>query len=100
MWDIIFMEVPDVFQTAFQTAPLDLGTAVFYPSRMDAIEGRLTQIREGQGPSLLQQCWHQHLGVWCKGVNWDRHGKLPGITIVVMIIAGLPATARYLLGVS
>lgn len=76
MWDVIFMEVPDIFQTAFHTAPLDLGTVVFYPSRRDAIDGRLTQIREGQGPGLLQQCWQQHLGEWCRGVNWDRHGML------------------------
>ncbi len=76
MWDIIFMDVPDVFQTAFQTAPLDLGTVVFYPSRKDAIEARLSQVREGQGPALLQSCWQEHHGEWCRGVNWDRHGTL------------------------
>ena len=76
MWDIIFMDVPDVFQTAFQTAPLDLGTVVFYPSRKDAIEARLSQVREGQGPALLQSCWQEHRGEWCRGVNWDRHGML------------------------
>ena len=69
------MEVPDVFQTAFQTAPLDLGTVVFYPSRRDAIDTRLSQVREGQGPALLQGCWQQHVGEWCRGVNWDRHGE-------------------------
>lgn len=76
MWDIIFMDVPDVFQTAFQTAPLDLGTVVFYPSRKDAIEARLSEVREGQGPALLQSCWQEHYGEWCRGVNWDRHGTL------------------------
>ena len=76
MWDIMFMEVPDVFQTAFQTAPLDLGTVVFYPSRKGAIEARLSQVREGQGPELLQSCWREHHGQWCRGVNWDRHGML------------------------
>ena len=68
------MKVPDVFQTAFQTAPLDLGTVVFYPSRRDAIDTRLSQVREGQGPALLQECWQKHVGEWCRGVNWDRHG--------------------------
>lgn len=75
MWDVLFMEVPDVFQTAFQTAPLDLGTVVFYPNRKDAIDARLSQVREGQGPALLQECWQQHVGEWCRGVNWDRHGR-------------------------
>lgn len=76
MWDILFMDVPDVFQTAFQTAPLDLGTVVFYPTRQEAIEKRLAQIREGEATALLQHCWQQHLGQWCKGVNWERHSKL------------------------
>ena len=76
MWDIIFMDIPDVFQTAFQTGPLDLGTVVFYPSRKDAIEARLSQVQEGQGPALLQSCWQEHQGEWCRGVNWDRHGML------------------------
>ena len=74
MWDVIFMDVPDVFQTAFQTAPLDLGTVVFYRTRKDALEARLSQVREGEGPALLQSCWQQHHGEWCRGVNWDRHG--------------------------
>ena len=49
MWDIIFMCVPDVFQTTFQTAPLDLGTEVFYPSKKDAIGARLSQCKRGKG---------------------------------------------------
>ena len=63
------MDVPDVFQTAFQTAPLDLGTVVFYPSRKAAIEARLALVREGQGPDVIKQCWQQHHGEWCRGVN-------------------------------
>ncbi|KAL3146511.1 hypothetical protein ABBQ32_000762 [Trebouxia sp. C0010 RCD-2024] len=97
MWDVIFMEVPDIFQTAFHTAPLDLGTVVFYPSRRDAIDGRLTQIREGQGPGLLQQCWQQHLGEWCRGVNWDRHGVEELVTIASCVGGrGLAAVCKLL----
>ena len=29
MWDVLFVDISDVFHTAFQTAPLDLGTVVF-----------------------------------------------------------------------
>lgn len=77
MWDVLFMDIPDVFQTAFQTAPLDLGTVVFYPTRQAAIEERLAQIRAGQAIALLQHCWQQHLGEWCRGVNWERHSEIP-----------------------
>lgn len=76
MWDILFMDVPDVFQTPFQTAPLDLGTVVFYPTRQEAIEKRLSQIQDGQAVALLQHCWQQHLGEWCRGINWERHSKI------------------------
>jgi hypothetical protein len=33
--------IPDVFRTPFQTAPLDIGTDAFYPTRRQAIENRL-----------------------------------------------------------
>lgn len=33
--------LPDVFRNPFQTAPLDLGTDAFYPSRREAIDQRL-----------------------------------------------------------
>ena len=36
---------PDVFRSPFQTAPLDLSTDAFYPSRRQIIENR------------LQVCW-------------------------------------------
>ena len=32
-WDVLFMDVPDVFRTPFQSAPLDLSTPLFYPTR-------------------------------------------------------------------
>ena len=98
MWDIIFTDVPDVFQTAFQTAPLDLGTVVFYPSRKDAIESRLSKVREGQGPLLLQSCWQEHHGQWCRGVNWDRHGMLQSRNFCLPVLSLGPSTVihRYI----
>ena len=32
-WDVLFMDVPNVFRTPFQSAPLDLSTPLFYPTR-------------------------------------------------------------------
>ncbi|KAG2822714.1 hypothetical protein PC116_g14631 [Phytophthora cactorum] len=46
MWDVLYASIPDVFQTPFQSAPLDFGYAdVFYESRRDLIERRLAQVK-------------------------------------------------------
>lgn len=81
LWDVLFMEVPDVFRTPFQTGPLDLGTVLFYPARKDAINARLQEVADGAAPSLIAACWQQHHGEWCRGVNWDRHGEVPSLTL-------------------
>ena len=75
MWDILFLPIPEVFRTPFQTAPLDLGTVAFYPARADAIRARLQEVRAGCGPARVRQCWQSNLGRWCRGVNWDRCGE-------------------------
>lgn len=45
MWDVLFAPVPDVFRNQFQTAPLDLPTPAFFPTRLRAIEACLQRIR-------------------------------------------------------
>ena len=45
MWDVLFMSVPDIFRTSFQTAPLDLSSPSFYPARKMAIDDQLKLIR-------------------------------------------------------
>ncbi|KAL3481668.1 VRR-NUC domain-containing protein [Aspergillus californicus] len=52
-YDIIFMPLPNVFQTNFQTCPLDLHTDAFYPSRASEINHRLVAITNGSAPSIL-----------------------------------------------
>lgn len=37
MWDVIFADQPDVFQTPYQDAPLDIGYPCFCRSRFDSI---------------------------------------------------------------
>ncbi|KAH3759055.1 fanconi-associated nuclease 1 [Pelomyxa schiedti] len=44
LFDVIFMDVPHVFQTPYQEAPLDFGSQTFYETRKDAIESRLAVI--------------------------------------------------------
>ncbi|KAL4992781.1 VRR-NUC domain-containing protein [Aspergillus falconensis] len=53
-YDIIFTYIPNVFQTIFQTCPLDLHTDAFYPSRASEINHRLVRITNGDAPSLIR----------------------------------------------
>lgn len=48
-------EVPGVFQTAFQSAPLDFGTDAFFPARAAAIESRLNDVAIG---GAGEGSWH------------------------------------------
>lgn len=77
MWEVLFMPLPDVFRSPFQTAPLDLNTPMFAPARRDAIDRRLAQISDGEAPALLRACWEAHHGTLCVGVSWDRFGGYP-----------------------
>ncbi|KAI9874494.1 MAG: hypothetical protein M1830_009685 [Pleopsidium flavum] len=54
-YDVLFMYVPNVFQTAYQTCPLDLHTDAFFPSRASEINHRLVEIGNGAGGRLLQE---------------------------------------------
>jgi len=48
-FDILFIYIPNVFQTPFQTCPLDLHTDAFYPARASEINHRLVEIANGEG---------------------------------------------------
>ncbi|KAL8898846.1 MAG: hypothetical protein Q9207_006500, partial [Kuettlingeria erythrocarpa] len=54
-YDVLFTYVPNVFQTAFQTCPLDLHTDAFFPSRFSEINQRLNDISNGQGVEILKK---------------------------------------------
>lgn len=45
-WDILFMDVPDVFHSAYQTHPLDLYSTQFYSNRKSAIDSQLEKIKQ------------------------------------------------------
>ena len=72
-WDIIFLPIPGVFQTAFQTAPLDLATDAFFPIRASEINHRLASIENGGYEELIVRCDEQHRAreTWCVGMKWD-----------------------------
>ncbi|KAL2867126.1 fanconi-associated nuclease 1 [Aspergillus lucknowensis] len=71
-YDIIFTYVPNVFQTVFQTCPLDLHTDAFYPSRASEINRRLVQITNGESESVIRaiHAQHCHRQPCAIGIDW------------------------------
>lgn len=72
-YDILFLYIPNVFQTAYQTCPLDLHTDAFFPVRGSEINHRLVEIANGEGQRILRQVWEsQHeRRTNVVGLNWD-----------------------------
>ncbi|PIN11641.1 Phosphodiesterase I [Handroanthus impetiginosus] len=97
MWDVIFADVPNVFRTKFQTAPLDLETDSFYEVRKSIIEALLDKIQNGMAEEILITAWESHVGTACRGVNWERH-SLPDLRAAVKCIGGpcLASICRHL----
>ncbi|GAU17744.1 hypothetical protein TSUD_171320 [Trifolium subterraneum] len=87
MWDVIYADVPNVFYTRFQNAPLDLGTDSFFTARKSIIESHLQQIRDGMAEEFLIKSWETHNGTSCRGVNWDRH-SLDELRAAVTCVGG------------
>lgn len=72
-YDILFLYIPNVFQTAFQTCPLDLHTDAFFPARISEINHRLVEIANGEGERLLRGVWEREheRRTSVIGLNWD-----------------------------
>ncbi|RGP61922.1 fanconi-associated nuclease 1 like protein [Fusarium sporotrichioides] len=72
-YDILFIYIPNVFQTAYQTCPLDLHTDAFYPSRASEINHRLVEIANGEAARLLREVWDREheKRTSVVGLNWD-----------------------------
>ncbi|KAH7399445.1 VRR-NUC domain-containing protein [Pyrenochaeta sp. MPI-SDFR-AT-0127] len=59
-FDVLFTYIPNVFQTPYQTCPLDLHTDAFYPSRISEINARLNEISNGDAPTIMQKIYDEH----------------------------------------
>lgn len=72
-FDILFLYVPNVFQTAYQTCPLDLHTDAFYPTRQSEINYRLVAIANGDAPKIIREvdATHRERRTCVVGLNWD-----------------------------
>ena len=55
MYSVLFTYIPNVFQTPYQTCPLDLHTDAFYPSRASEVNLRLVEIANGDATKILQE---------------------------------------------
>lgn len=72
-YDILFLYVPNVFQTAYQTCPLDLHTDSFYSTRASEINHRLVLIANGDAPRIIREvdAAHREWKTCIIGLNWD-----------------------------
>ncbi|KAL1922346.1 uncharacterized protein VTP21DRAFT_9885 [Calcarisporiella thermophila] len=72
-WDILFMPVSGVFETSFQSAPLDFGTDAFYSTRCVEINRRISQISSGDFLGLLREADERERprATLCIGLSWE-----------------------------
>ena len=72
-YDVLFTYIPNVFQTPYQTCPLDLHTDAFYPSRASEINHRLVEIANGSAERLIREVdGRERQNKTCViGLNWD-----------------------------
>ena len=71
--DVLFTYVPNVFQTPYQTCPLDLHTDAFYPSRASEINHRLVEIANGEAEKFLREVHEKESAkeTCIVGLHWD-----------------------------
>ena len=72
-FDVLFTYVTNVFQTPYQTCPLDLHTDAFYPSRASEINHRLVEIANGDAETILRRVYEEHKEqqTCIVGLHWD-----------------------------
>lgn len=87
-YDILFEYVPNVFQTPFQTCPLDLHTDAFFPSRLSEINHRLIEIGNGGAGELVRKIWEEHheRKTFVIGLDWNF--ELPDLLEIVECFDG------------
>jgi Fanconi-associated nuclease 1 len=72
-YDVLFVYIPNVFQTAYQTCPLDLHTDAFFPSRASEINHRLVEIGNGLAADIIRtvDVREREKRTCVIGLNWD-----------------------------
>ncbi|KAG1207403.1 hypothetical protein G6F68_007571 [Rhizopus microsporus] len=89
-WDILFAPIPGVFETPYQTAPLDIRSDAFYESRLDIIQKRLNAIENGDYLDIIKtiDTRERPRQTLCIGVNWNY--ELEDILEIAECIGPMP----------
>ncbi|TGO47586.1 hypothetical protein BCON_0271g00070 [Botryotinia convoluta] len=72
-FDILFLYIPNVFQTDYQTCPLDLHTESFYEARASEINHRIVEIENGMAAEIIREVWEREgeRKTCVVGLRWD-----------------------------
>ncbi|KAH8921403.1 hypothetical protein BT69DRAFT_1221552 [Atractiella rhizophila] len=83
-FDIIFEDIEGVFETSFQSAPLDLATDAFCITRAESISKRLAEIGRGEAAVILEEVddREREKKTCCVGLHWDRYAKQDLLEVV------------------
>lgn len=87
-YDILFTYVPNVFQTPFQTCPLDLHTDVFYPSRASEINHRLVEITNGDAERIVCEIHSREAAAQPCAIGIDWSFELEDLIEIVQCFRG------------
>ncbi|KAF7714204.1 Fanconi-associated nuclease [Penicillium ucsense] len=87
-YDILFTYVPNVFQTPFQTCPLDLHTDVFYPSRASEINHRLVEITNGDAERIIRDIYDRESAAQPCAIGIDWSFELGDLIEIVQCFRG------------
>jgi fanconi-associated nuclease 1 len=73
--DVLFTYLPNVFQTAYQTCPLDLHTDAFYSARISEINARVNDLSNNMAEEIIRNTWAEHFErrSCIVGVRWDDY---------------------------
>lgn len=72
-YDVLFAYVPNVFQTPYQTCPLDLHTdGGFYSARFSECNARLADLENGRAAVIVKDVWgaHHERRTCVVGLDW------------------------------
>ncbi|EAW19574.1 fanconi-associated nuclease 1 [Aspergillus fischeri NRRL 181] len=87
-YDILFAYVPNVFQTPFQTCPLDLHTDAFYPSRASEINHRLVEITNGAAERIIRDIHERESAKQTCAIGIDWAFELDDLVEIVQCFRG------------
>ncbi|CAI5718835.1 unnamed protein product [Hyaloperonospora brassicae] len=99
MWDVLYASVPAVFQTPFQSGPLDFGYAdVFYAARRDLIDEQLRLVQHtwtlAELLTAVASRWKAEVGKVTRFVQWPSDDNNAGwLTFHLLTIAAIGRTA-------